>query len=240
MLIVDYLRAEPVVLMLATAVLGLCIGSFLNVVIHRLPLMMERAWARECRALLESPPLDDAVDKPFNLWRPRSQCPNCHQPISLWQNIPVLSFLFLRGRCAQCAWSIPWRYPGIEILTGALSLWFASHFGFGLQLIGAILLLWASIALCFIDIDHQLLPDAITLPFLWLGLAFNYAELFCSLHDAVLGAMLGYGLLWIVFQGFRLVTGKEGMGYGDFKLLALLGAWQGWQMLPAIILISSA
>ncbi len=221
--------------------LGLCIGSFLNVVIHRLPKMMERDWQAQCAEsrdeLHDNAPPDG---EPLSLARPRSRCPHCGHAITALENIPVLSYLLiLKGKCAGCGQRISPRYPIVELLTGLLSAYAAWHFGPTLQLAGALLLIWALIALTFIDFDTQLLPDSITLPLLWLGLAFNLPATFTDLPAAVIGAMAGYLALWSVFWLFRLATGKEGMGYGDFKLLAALGAWLGWPLLPAIILISS-
>ena len=224
------------VIVALTLVLGLCIGSFLNVVIYRLPKMMEREWQGQCAELrgetLESLPA-------FDLSRPRSRCPACGHQIRAVENIPVVSYLFLRGRCAGCGNGISLRYPLIELLTGLTSAFAAWHFGFGWPAFGALILIWSLIALAAIDFDTQLLPDSITLPLLWIGLAFNLNHHFTDLSSAVIGAMLGYMALWCVFWAFKLATGKEGMGYGDFKLLAALGAWLGWQMLPVIILLSS-
>ncbi len=218
--------------------LGLCVGSFLNVVIHRLPKMMERDWQAQCAELRgEAPPNEE----PLSLSRPRSRCPNCGHQISALENIPLISYLLiLRGKCSGCGVCISPRYPIIETLTGLASAYAVWHFGPTIQAVGALLLLWALIALSAIDIDTQLLPDSITLPLVWLGLSFNLAAAaYCDLPSAVIGAMAGYLSLWSVFWLFKLATGKEGMGYGDFKLLAALGAWLGWQMLPAIILLSS-
>ena len=217
--------------------LGLCVGSFLNVVIHRLPKMMEQEWATQCAELRgENPP--DAVA--LSLAKPRSRCPSCGHQITATENIPLLSYLLiLKGKCSGCGERISPRYPIVEALTGLISAYAAWHFGPTWQTIGALLLLWALIALSGIDLDTQLLPDSITLPLLWFGLAFNLWTTYCDLPSAVIGAMAGYLALWSVFWLFKLATGKEGMGYGDFKLLAALGAWLGWQMLPAIILLSS-
>ena len=216
--------------------LGLCVGSFLNVVIHRLPKMMEREWHEQCAELHGNEPQHAPT---LNLSRPRSRCPACGHQISSIENIPVISYLFLRGRCAGCGDKISLRYPLIELMTGAISAFAACHFGFGWAAVGALILLWALIALAAIDYDTQLLPDSITLPLLWIGLAFNLNGTMTNLASAVIGAIVGYLALWSVFWAFKLATGKEGMGYGDFKLLAALGAWLGWQMLPAIILLSS-
>lgn len=222
---------------LYATLLGLCIGSFLNVVIHRLPKMLEREWRLQCAELSgQTTPTEAAL----NLIYPRSHCPKCKHPIRVWENIPLISyFLLLRGRCASCQAPISARYPFIEAITAVLSAFCAWHFGPSWQAIGALLLVWALIALACIDLDTQLLPDAITLPLLWLGLLFNLQDCYTSLASAVIGAMAGYLSLWSVFWLFKLATGKEGMGYGDFKLLAALGAWLGWSMLPAIILLSS-
>lgn len=218
-------------------VLGLAIGSFLNVVIVRLPKMMTNSWKADCCELLElEPPPQQST---FNLLLPASECPSCGHQIRAWENIPVLSYLFLRGRCSACRSRISIRYPLIEIATGILSVLVLLHFGWTAQSMLALVLVWALIALTGIDIDTQLLPDKITLPLLWLGLLANSAGAFVSLEDAVYGAAAGYLLLWSVFWGFKLLTGKEGMGYGDFKLLAALGAWMGWQALPTIVLLSS-
>jgi leader peptidase (prepilin peptidase)/N-methyltransferase len=227
-----------------TAVVGLMVGSFLNVVIHRLPIMLERSWQAQAREVLTSdgaaaalgPDSGDA----YNLITPRSACPGCGAQIKAWQNIPVLSYLFLRGRCAACGTSIGVRYPIVEVTTAVLSALVAWRFGYSLETLGALLLTWSLIALTVIDLDHQLLPDAITLPLLWLGLAFALQGLaFTDLRAAVIGAMAGYLSLWCVYHLFKLLTGKEGMGYGDFKLLGALGAWLGWQMLPVIIILSA-
>ncbi|MDR1994910.1 A24 family peptidase [Azonexus sp.] len=216
---------------------GLCVGSFLNVVIHRLPQMMEQEWQAQCAELRSEPPPDS---KPLSLARPSSRCPHCGHRITALENIPLFSYLLLLGgKCAGCGQRISLRYPIVELLTGLLSAYAAWHFGPTPQLAGALLLIWALIALSAIDFDTQLLPDSITLPLLWLGLAFNLPATFAELPAAVIGAMAGYLALWSVFWLFKLATGKEGMGYGDFKLLAALGAWLGWTMLPAIILLSS-
>ena len=216
--------------------LGLCIGSFLNVVIHRLPKMMDQEWHQQCAELQGETP--DAFPR-LNLSQPRSRCPACGHQISALENIPVISYLFLCGRCAGCGDAISLRYPFVELMTGAISAFAAWHFGFGWPAFGALLLIWALIALATIDFDTQLLPDSITLPLLWIGLAFNLFGTMTNLPAAVVGAMVGYLALWSVFWAFKLATGKEGMGYGDFKLLAALGAWLGWQMLPVVILLSS-
>lgn len=230
------MTGEALELALATAFLGLCIGSFLNVVIHRLPRMMEQDWRLQCAELSGSEPNST---EPLNLATPPSRCPACGHRIGPLENIPVISYLILRGKCSSCGTGISPRYPLVEVFTGLISAYLAWRFGWTWQVIGALCLTWALIALTFIDFDTQLLPDAITLPLLWLGLLFNLFGTFTDLQSAVIGAMAGYLALWSVYWLFKLATGKEGMGYGDFKLLAALGAWLGWQMLPAIILLSS-
>lgn len=218
--------------------LGLCVGSFLNVVIHRLPKMMELDWQTQCAELRGE--TVSTVAEPLSLAKPRSRCPDCGHQITALENIPLISYLLiLKGKCSGCGTRISPRYPIIEAITGLLSAYAAWHFGPTPQAVGALVLIWALVVLSAIDLDTQLLPDSITLPLLWLGLAFNLWATYADLSSAVVGAMLGYLALWSVFWLFKLVTGKEGMGYGDFKLLAALGAWLGWQMLPAIILLSS-
>lgn len=222
--------------------LALCVGSFLNVVIYRLPVMMQRGFTREAQDILELPanPADSDVDgEPFNLMVPRSRCPSCGHSISAWQNIPVVSWLILRGKCAGCSTPIAARYPLVELLSCLMGLAVVYQFGFG-WLAGAVLVAtWMLIAMAFIDYDTFLLPDQLTLPLLWLGLIVNLWGGITSLESAVVGAMVGYLLLWSVFWAFKLITKKEGMGYGDFKLLAALGAWMGWQILPALVLVAS-
>ncbi len=227
---------DPLVFTTACVLLGLFVGSFLNVVIHRLPVMMEREWQAEAASLRGEPA---AAAPRFNLATPRSRCPHCGHPIGALENIPVLSYVVLRGRCSHCGGAISPRYPLIEILCAALSGVTAVHFGYGLAAAGALVFGWAMIALCFIDLDTQLLPDSITLPLLWLGLLLNLAGTYTDISSAVVGAAAGYLALWSVFWLFKLTTGKEGMGYGDFKLLAAIGAWLGWQILPLTILLSS-
>jgi leader peptidase (prepilin peptidase)/N-methyltransferase len=244
----------PALTLVCAAVFGLLVGSFLNVVIHRLPLMMQAQWEAEAAELAEAQS-QSAVDvakapaaaasepaageQPFNLVVPRSRCPHCGHQITALENIPVLSWLWLRGRCSACKAPIPVRYPLIEMLSAVLALAAVWQYGLTLAGIGAVGLCFALIALAFIDIDTQLLPDDITLPLLWAGLLLNLSGAFVPLQDAVIGAMAGYLLLWSIYWVFKLATGKEGMGYGDFKLLAALGAWFGWQAIPAIILLAS-
>lgn len=228
--------ADPATFAIVAGVLGLIVGSFLNVVIHRMPLMMERDWAAQCAEFRNEPV---PVSEPLSLAKPRSRCPQCGHAITALENIPVISWLVLRGRCSACAQPISIRYPMIELLTGGLFAFAAWHFGFTLAGGAALLFIAALIALTGIDFDTQLLPDDITLPLLWVGLGVNAFGAFTDLKSAVFGAIAGYLSLWTVYWGFKLATGKEGMGYGDFKLLAALGAWLGWQMLPLTILLSS-
>jgi leader peptidase (prepilin peptidase)/N-methyltransferase len=234
--LIALLQASPFWLVLVVSVLGLLVGSFLNVVIYRLPIMMEQDWKAQCDELNNQ---TSEVVAPFTLSVPRSRCPHCNHAITAIENIPVISYLFLGGKCKQCKAPISKRYPLIEALTGLLSGIVAWHFGFDWSCLGALLLTWSLITLTFIDIDHQLLPDSITLPLLWLGIIFNLFTVYTDLTSSVIGAIAGYLSLWLVFHGFKLATGKEGMGYGDFKLLAALGAWFGWLILPSIILLSS-
>lgn len=228
--------ADPAVFAVVAGLLGLMVGSFLNVVVHRLPIMMERDWAAQCAELSGEAP---TVSDPLSLAKPRSRCPKCGHAITALENIPVISWILLRGRCKGCAAPISFRYPLVEAVTGLLFALAAAHFGFTAAGIGALAFISALIALTAIDFDTQLLPDDITLPLLWVGLALNTFNAYTDLKSAVIGAMAGYLSLWIVYWGFKLATGKEGMGYGDFKLLAALGAWLGWQMLPLTILLSS-
>lgn len=237
MFVLDFLQSNFTAYITFVALLGLIVGSFLNVVILRLPKMMENDWHAQCRELLEiqsQPP-----DVNLTLSKPDSHCPKCQHKIRAWENIPIVSYLLLRGRCSQCSNRISPRYPLIEFATAVLSVVVAWYFGFSWQAVGGILLTWALVALAVIDFDTQLLPDSITLPFLWVGLVFNLGGTFTDTQSSVIGAMAGYMLLWSLYHLFKLATGKEGMGYGDFKLLAMLGAWLGWQALAAVILLSS-
>lgn len=215
---------------------SLLVGSFLNVVIHRLPKMMEAEWKHDCCQLLA---VDQPPAAPFNLITPNSHCPHCQAPVKPWQNIPVVSYLLLGGKCGSCRQPISIRYPLVEIATALLSGYLAYRMGMSLQTVAALGMTWALIALTMIDVDTQLLPDSITLPLLWAGLLLNSQGLFTDLGSAVWGAAGGYLILWSVYWLFKMITGKEGMGYGDFKLLAALGAWMGWQSLPVIIILSS-
>lgn len=229
----------PALFSTLAGVTGLLVGSFLNVVIYRLPIMMQRGWRKECKEYLQLNPETVQEDELFNLILPLSRCPGCNTPIKPYQNIPVISYLFLKGQCATCGCHISIRYPIIEALTAISSFIVAWHFGYTPQAVFALLLTWSLIALIFIDIDHQLLPDSITLPMLWLGMCLSLFNVYTDAHASIIGAVAGYLALWAVFHLFKLATGKEGMGYGDFKLLALFGAWLGWQYLPIIILLSS-
>lgn len=235
--IFELLASHVLAFVLCAAVLGLAVGSFLNVVIHRLPIMMERDWRAQAREYLDLP--GDKDGGPFNLFLPHSHCPHCQHQIRAWENIPLVSWLALGGKCSACKAPISKRYILVELWCGLLSAYVAWHFGFSWQAGAALLLTWGLLAMSMIDIDHQLLPDALVLPLLWLGLIVNSFGLFASLEAAVWGAVAGYLLLWSVYWLFKLVTGKEGMGYGDFKLLAMLGAWGGWQLLPLTVLLSS-
>jgi leader peptidase (prepilin peptidase) / N-methyltransferase len=233
--------SDPTAAVFFAVVFGLAIGSFLNVVIHRLPKMMERQWRADC-AQLDNTAAAPAAPPPaerYNLFVPRSRCPSCSQPITALQNIPIVSYLVLGGRCAGCKAAISPRYPLVELISGALAGYAAWRFGFTPAGAGALLFVFAMIALTFIDLDTFYLPDDITLPLLWAGLLLNLDRAFVDLPSAVIGAACGYLSLWCVFWLFKLATGKEGMGYGDFKLLAAIGAWLGWQMLPLVILLSS-
>jgi leader peptidase (prepilin peptidase)/N-methyltransferase len=231
-----WLSSQPSVLPWLALLLGLCAGSFLNVVIHRLPKMMEREWRAQCAELAGEPAKPQA---PYNLVVPRSACPSCGHRISAAENVPILSYLFLKGRCSACKAAIGFRYPLIEATAGIAAAYAAGRYGLGWAALGAMLFCWSMLALAAIDLDTQLLPDDITLPLLWAGLAFNLGGVFAPLGSAVIGAIAGYLSLWLVYWGFKLVTGKEGMGYGDFKLFGAIGAWLGWQQLPLVILLSS-
>jgi leader peptidase (prepilin peptidase)/N-methyltransferase len=231
---------HPTIFLVVVTVLGLIVGSFLNVVIYRLPMIIKRQWSSECREWLS---VDDdttnEASRPFNLVTPRSECPKCGHKIKVIENIPIISYLILGGKCSKCRTSISIQYPLVEALSAIFSMLVAWHFGYSWQTAAALLLTWALIALSVIDLQTKLLPDSITLPFVWLGLIVNTNHLFTDLASSVWGAVVGYLSLWSVYQLFRLLTGKEGMGYGDFKLLAVLGAWLGWQVLPLIIILSS-
>lgn len=219
------------------ALFGLIVGSFLNVVIFRYPKILEYQWTAQSFEWINKEPYKEL--NPPTLSKPASHCGNCKAPIKAWQNIPVISYLILRGRCGACGTSIGFRYPFVEILTAVMTAYVVHHFGFSLQAGFAILLTWVLIVLTFIDIDHQLLPDDFVLPVLWLGLGLSLWSVFAVPIDAIIGAIAGYLCFWVVFHLFKILTGKEGMGHGDFKLMALLGAWLGWQYLPQIVLVST-
>jgi leader peptidase (prepilin peptidase) / N-methyltransferase len=239
---IELLQASMPALLIVTGLFSLLVGSFLNVVIHRLPLMMERQWRQEATETLiaEGHTLSSVEDTgPYNLWTPRSACPDCGHRITALENIPLLSYLFLRGRCSDCGTHIPLRYPMVEAATALLSILVVWHFGFTWQAGAALIFTWALLALSVIDLRTSLLPDAITLPVLWLGLILNLGGMFTDTTSSLIGAVAGYLSLWLLYHGFRLLTGKEGMGFGDFKLFALIGAWLGWQFLPLVILLSS-
>jgi leader peptidase (prepilin peptidase)/N-methyltransferase len=243
--LINLLQQNATFFLIFTGIFSLIIGSFLNAAIHRIPIMMQNEWHQECRELLhdeiseQQTPNASKKEQKFNLMTPRSTCPNCGHMITALENIPVLSYLFLKGKCSSCKTSISLQYPLVEAFTAILSIFIAWKFGFSWQTLAALVLLWTLITLSLIDANTMLLPDKLTLPLMWLGIAVNYQHLFVDLQSSVLGAMLGYLSLWSMFQLFRLATGKEGMGYGDFKILAALGAWGGWQILPFTIFIAS-
>ena len=245
-MLIDLLKQDLAFFVVTIFLLGLLVGSFLNVVIYRLPVIFKREWRRDCCNYLEENykatiqlNTGNEPAEPFNLIKPDSTCPNCGHKIRSWENIPVISYLFLKAKCSNCKTPISFRYPFIELLSASLAALCAWHFGFSLAGFSAILLSWALISLAMIDYDTQYLPDQITLPFLWLGLILNLNNTFTDIESAIIGTVAGYLTLWSVHHLFKLITKKEGMGYGDFKLLALLGAWMGWQVLPAIIILSS-
>ncbi|HZJ92176.1 MAG TPA: A24 family peptidase [Thiopseudomonas sp.] len=237
MLIIDFWQSHALVFALSVAVLGLLVGSFLNVLVYRLPKMMMRDWRSQAREVLEMPAEEQG--ETFNLLLPNSSCPHCGHEIRPWENIPLLSWLFLRGRCSSCQGPISKRYPLVELAGGVLAGVIAWQYGVSWDTLAMLVLTWGLLAMSLIDADHQILPDVLVLPLLWLGLILNSFGMFVSLTDAFWGAVIGYMSLWSIFWLFKAVTGKDGMGYGDFKLLALLGAWGGWQILPLTILLSS-
>jgi leader peptidase (prepilin peptidase)/N-methyltransferase len=239
---VEIFEAWPVALFVVAGLVGLLVGSFLNVVAYRIPIMMERAWRAQCEELKSqpfTPPPHVADGARFDLWWPPSTCPACGHAIAPQHNLPVIGFLWLKGRCASCGARISPRYPLVEAFAGALAVVVAFTFGPTWQTVAALGFAWTLLALTLIDLDHKLLPDSLTLPLLWAGLLVNVAELFAPLSSSVIGAAAGYLALWSVYKLFKLLTGKEGMGYGDFKLLAAIGAWTGWQLLPVVILLSA-
>ena len=221
------------------ALIGLSVGSFLNVVIYRLPIMLEKEWRQQCHEFLELEEKENTQAEKFNLSVPASSCPNCGHKIRIWENLPVISYLLLKGKCSGCGINISAQYPIVEFITALLSVVVANHFGVSIQTLFALGFTWALVALTMIDAQKQLLPDNITLPLIWAGILANMSGLFVDLESSIIGAVAGYLSLWTVYHLFRLLTGKEGMGYGDFKLLSALGAWMGWKMLPLIIVLSS-
>jgi leader peptidase (prepilin peptidase)/N-methyltransferase len=233
------LENSPLFFGIAAGALGLVVGSFLNVVIHRLPTMLDNTWSRECREHLGDSPAELPLQKPFNLLTPASRCPQCGHRITALENIPVISYLLLRGRCSGCGTGIPLRYPAVEIITAILSVITALYFGYSVQTLAALAFTWALIPLFLIDFDIQILPDTITLPLLWGGLLLSLFNVFVDSQTSIIGAAVGYLSLWSIYHLFKLATGKEGMGFGDFKLLGAIGAWTGWQALPVVILFSS-
>ncbi len=245
-MLIEFLKQDLIFFISTIFILGLLVGSFLNVVIYRLPVIFKREWRKDCCTYLEENynakiQLDSSNEpaEPFNLVKPDSTCPNCGHQIRSWENIPVISYVLLKAKCSNCKTPISFRYPFIELLSATLAALCAWQFGFTVAGGSAILLSWALISLAMIDYDTQYLPDQIVLPFLWLGLILNLNNTFTDIESAIIGAVAGYLSLWSVFQIFKLITKKEGMGFGDFKLLALLGAWMGWQYLPLIIILSS-
>lgn len=244
-----FIQSTPLFLTSLSFIIGLCIGSFLNVVILRLPIMLENGWKQECLDYLRCYTKTNGDNnsqlvlaknlQPVNLMFPASSCPSCNVAIKPYHNIPIISYLFLRGKCATCKANISLRYPFVEGFSGIASVIVTNHFGYSYEMLFALLLTWSLIALSFIDIDQLLLPDSICLPMLWLGLFLSLFSLYTDMHSSIIGAIVGYLSLWTIYKLFKFATGKEGMGYGDFKLLALLGAWLGWQYLPLIILLSS-
>ena len=237
----NLLGQNSILLTSLIALLGLFVGSFLNVVIYRLPLRLQHEWQSECKEFLgtDVSSSDNSETPPENIFTSRSHCPHCGHLITALENIPVLSYLILRGKCSECSEHISVRYPVVEILTAVISGITAWSFGFTAALPFVLILVWSLVALSFIDFDHKLLPDKLVYPILWLGLLVNSQNILTDIYSALYGAVAGYLLLWIVYQAFKLLTGKEGMGYGDFKLLSLIGAWLGWQMLPLVVLLSS-
>ncbi len=253
MYLLEFLQSSPVVAMVVAGVLGLIVGSFLNVVIYRLPRMLDRQWRDQCLEFLQdserggeetalaagNPESTMPDGERFDLVVPRSRCPRCGHAITALENIPLVSYIALRGKCSSCGTPISLRYPAVEALSGVLCALAVWHFGVGWEAAAGILLAWSLIALSFIDLEHHLLPDAITLPLIWIGLFISLFGVFTDPRSAIVGALAGYLVLWSVYQLFKLLTRKEGMGYGDFKLLAALGAWIGWQALPVIVILSS-
>lgn len=235
------LRENPTFFLIVVGLFSLLIGSFLNAAIYRIPIILENSWKEECEELFNPKDNDESSEEKekFNLFLPRSQCPNCDHMITAWENIPVISYLFLGGKCSSCKTSISIQYPLLEIFTALVSVFVAWKIGFGWQTLAALVFTWMLITLSMIDAKTMLLPDNLTLPLMWFGIAANYNGMFIDLQSSVLGAIIGYLSLWSLFHVFRLITGKEGMGYGDFKILAAIGAWGGWQILPFTIFAAS-
>lgn len=234
---IEFITAHFWAYLTLVGALGLAVGSFLNVVIHRLPIMLEKEWREQCLETTEETQNDNSQS--YNLAQPASHCPKCLVKLQIWQNIPVISYFILRGRCATCKTSIPFRYVLVELLCFVFSLIAAIQFGLSFELLAVLVLTWFLIAMTFIDFKHQILPDVLTLPLLWVGLLASCFNLFTNSHDAILGAIFGYTFFWTLNQAFKLFAKKDGMGQGDFKLLAAAGAWLGWQLLPFVILTSS-
>lgn len=240
MTIFDILKDNPALLYSAVFLLSLCIGSFMNVVIHRLPEMMKREWRSQSIEYLEiADQYPDEDTTAYSLSKPESHCPNCKHKIRWYENLPVVSYIALRGKCSACKQPISIRYPVVELITGLISVFVAMHFGWSAQLLPALFLTWGIIAMVGIDFDHQLLPDSLTLPLLWLGLLVNTQSLFVDPITAIIGAACGYLALWSIYWIFKILTGKEGMGFGDFKMLGMVGAWLGWEILPMTLLLSA-
>lgn len=237
--VLQLLESSRLFMIIASGALGLIVGSFLNVVIHRVPIMLHRNWTRDCREHLQAGMEDTGPTETYNLLTPASRCPKCDHRITALENIPMISYLFLKGRCSGCGTAISMRYPAVEITTAILSVITALHFGYSIQTLAALAFTWTMIPLFLIDFDTQLLPDSITLPLLWAGLLASLFDVFVNSQTSIIGAAAGYLSLWTIYQLFKLVTGKEGMGFGDFKLLGAIGAWLGWQVLPVVILFSS-
>lgn len=237
--IIDFFKQNPDAFLLLIAALSLLIGSFLNVVIYRLPQMLINEWGQECREYLGLKPTPSSEKERLNLYLPMSHCTHCQQKLKPWHNIPVISFLVLKGKCAYCKVKISLRYPFVELLCCVTSTYVAWHFGFSFATFAALILTWSLIALTFIDLDHHILPDHLTFFILWSGLFFSLFNVFCNSHDAIIGGIAGYSIFYFVQVLFQLATGKVGMGQGDFKFLAALGAFLGWQQLPSIILLAS-
>jgi len=232
----DLLQTQPLILFLLTGILGLCIGSLLNVIVYRLPVMMQQQWRAECLEYLALPQQpEQTTTTPVNLFTPRSHCPHCKHSLAIWQNIPLLSYCLLRGRCAYCTKPISVRYPLLELFTAVLSVFVVWMFAYSWESLYALIFTWSLLCLACIDLDHHMLPDLVTLPLLWLGLLLSTASVFSNSYDAIIGAAVAYGSLWLFIKLFKCLTGKDGMGHGDFKLFAMFGAWLGWQVLPFII-----